>query len=159
MGEQNPKNTRAYNLRGSCWFKLGNFQNAYIDIQQAILYYDIKSGDKIEYATLYEKKAMVQIYLDNIEGALESIDNAIKNDPKNDLFLIDKGNILFRLQEYKKALAVLNKAVANPECHDPGYYIRGLVYEALGEKAKAKADMERAAQLGLEEARIWLSTH
>ena len=54
---------------------------------------------------------------------------------------------------------MLNKAVANPECHDPGYYIRGLVYEALGEKAKAKADMERAAQLGLEEARIWLSTH
>ena len=83
----------------------------------------------------------------NPGAALRDVDAAIAREPREPRFYGIKGHVLSRMRRYREATRAYDAAIER----DPGYYEyflgRGLAYEALGERARARADLERGNRL------------
>lgn len=79
--------------------------------------------------------------------ALQAIDNAIEEEPREPLFYGIKGDILAHQGHYEEATREYDMAIER----DPNYYehflSRGLVYNSLGQRARAQLDLERSNSL------------
>jgi beta-barrel assembly-enhancing protease len=75
------------------------------------------------------------------DKALALVDNAIQQQPKENLFWEMKGKILLQQDKYKEALPALDKSIAaNPHYFRP-YIYRGMAYKELGDNNGAERDL------------------
>ena len=79
--------------------------------------------------------------------ALKRVDRAIALEPKEPLFYGLKADIQHSNKAYQDALNSYNSALKRDDNYYQYYLGRGLTYSKLGNRGKAKADLERSNQL------------
>lgn len=95
---------------------------------------------------------LAEMYMNSgdLDSALKSVDSALSVTPSNSFALRVKGDLLIKQSKYKEAEEVLNKAIASstPKSSDHALAYFGLtkLYLKQGEKAKAKASLEKALE-------------
>ena len=81
------------------------------------------------------------------ENALHSIEEAIKQEPRESIFYGIKGQAYARQRRYRAAIKSYDAAIGR----DPDYYEhylgRGLAYDALNRQTNARIDLERSISL------------
>lgn len=114
---QDSKSSEAYFGRAAAYNKLGEYQNEIIDLNKAI---SLNPDDLVAY------QALVEAYL-------------------------RRGVTRFLLNDYSGAINDLNQAIERPTsdkiCTACAYQIRGIAQSKLGNRQRAVADLEKAAQL------------
>ena len=145
----NPKYAEAYFGRGGVRYELGDKPGAIDDFNQAI---------KINpnFAEAYVVRAGARLQLGNTQGAIDDSNQAIKINPKYAEAYVVRGGVRYELGDKPGAIDDFNQAIKfNPNLAEAylgrGYvYYQGYVYDQLGDigdKQKAREDLQRAAQL------------
>jgi len=94
------------------------------------------------------KGALLQLQEDSASttAAEASFDEARKLLPEKD-FLLERSQVYLLLGQYKRTVGDMDTLIARVPESAEGYYMRGGAYEALGEKANALDDINKAASL------------
>jgi len=148
--ELGPVDAPAYYGRGVILEMLGRYDEAIGDYTSAI-------GLDPGYALAYNNRAWVYALKGDYTRALEDVDKALASIEEDDLFFLSialttRGNIYRSLERYDEAMTDIERAIElNPD-YFWAYYSRGLLYQELGKKKKAKADFEFACDRGIAEA-------
>ena len=96
----------------------------------------------------YENADRAQQLLDDSpESALHAIESAIRQEPREPLFYGIKGNILARLGRHRAAIRAFDAAVRRDTGYYGHYLGRGLAYDHLGQRTRARRDLERSSRL------------
>jgi tetratricopeptide (TPR) repeat protein len=104
----------------------------------------IKADSLGQFAQPYYFKGIYYANINNPAKALFYFDEAIKHDYNFMDGYIEKGSLLFEMKKYPEALKVFNLSLTiSPELADNYYWI-GKCQEALGQKAEAKLNYQRA---------------
>jgi len=105
-----------------------------------------------------------------LNEGLADIERALASRPDDAAFLDTRGYLLHRLERYAEALPVMDLAITRSEHSDRTnldqaaqleldhslavmYHHRGEIYEKLGQKDRAEADLRRGENLGYDPAR------
>ncbi|MDD6783020.1 MAG: tetratricopeptide repeat protein [Prevotellaceae bacterium] len=90
--------------------------------------------------------------------ALADIERAIAINPNEYVYYIEKALIETRTGNYEEAILTAAQA-RKLDANDPdSYKLAGISYGELGNKTEARKNLERAIELGDEEARSWLNS-
>jgi tetratricopeptide (TPR) repeat protein len=101
-------------------------------------------------AEAYNGRAASHHALGHAEQALADAERAVGLEPRNAGFLLNRGLVRGET-DLPGAVADWNAALRIDPGLAPAYYNRGIAREALGDRAGAVADYERALAIGLEE--------
>ena len=83
----------------------------------------------------------------NPRSALQEVDAAIDQEPRESLFHGIKGQILARQGNHEAALRAYDEAVERDSGYYEHYLGRGLAYHNLGNRVRARSDLERSNEL------------
>ena len=103
----------------------------------------------------FQKGALCATYGNN-QAAVNYFGKAIYLDPGHSGAYFSQGVSYGQLGDYARAVAAINRAIEMKPHNGLYYYGRARVYLLSGEKEKAMADFRKAADLGDEDARIYL---
>lgn len=138
--ELNPKFSWPYLNRAIALGRLKRWDEAIVDYGRAL---EIDQN----YAAAYNGRAWSYCQIGKFEEAVVDADRAIKLKPNEANFYDTRATAYIGLKHYEDALADLNTAIKlSPEGWI--YYNRGELYRLMGNEAKAKADFDKAKQLG-----------
>ena len=160
--ERNPKwRSDAYERRGDCYLKTGEYRKAISDITQAIKIGSQKRDKAnlkaylrtdIEKIMLYEKRAEAFNAVKDYDQAIKDYDTVIrlaKDDPLSTASAyLKRGDIFIQLGKIEQALHDYDKVIKlNPafSLAALAYFRRGLAYSKLGNQKKALEDVKLAA--------------
>lgn len=105
--------------------------------------YEARMADLRAHKSAYEEAERARRELgDHPETALQTIESAISQEPREPLFYGIKGQILAHQGRYKEAVRAYNQAIDRDGSYYEYYLGRGLVYDDLGQSARAKRDLE-----------------
>jgi Flp pilus assembly protein TadD len=105
------------------------------------------TGDPRLLAGTLANRAMVLTRLQRFEPALRDLNDAVAAAPDQADLHGNRGNLLLRMGRATEALAAHDRAVALAPRDPAGYYNRAFAYQALGDPARAAADVETARLL------------
>lgn len=133
-----PKNSAALASRAELWANRGDFARAASDLRKSIALEEQVDG--LQYLTLSEYYSRLRQY----EPALEAIREAQKLEG-DDGFPVrhQAGRVLQRLGRHKEAVVEFSAALARFPKSAEAYYRRGLSYEKLGDRNKARQDFRQ----------------
>jgi tetratricopeptide (TPR) repeat protein len=103
----------------------------------------------------FQKGALCATYGNN-SAAIAYFSKAIALDPSHSGAYFSQGISYGQLGNYSRALALVSQAIAMQPQNGLYYYGRGRVNLLAGQKDQALADFRKAADLGDEDARIYL---
>ncbi len=103
----------------------------------------------------FQKGALCATYGNN-QAAVGYFGKAIALDPGHSGAYFSQGVSYGQLGNYTRALAAINRAIEMMPQNGLYYYGRARVYLLSGEKENAMADFRKSADLGDEDARIYL---
>ena len=98
-------------------------------------------------ALAYSNKASTRFMKQDIKGALECLDEAIKLSPNNPQLYLNRGFVKHVTRDYASALQDYNKAIEINPNFAFGYNNRGVLKVATGDIDGALADYEKAISL------------
>jgi len=112
-------------------------------------HYQQKIAYLVETKPAYDKYDLARTLSQNneLDSALESVDQAIKLVPEEALFHGLQGNIHYQQTHYKKATAAYNRALKLDDSYFEYYLGRGLTNRKLGKLKAARKDFQRSNQL------------
>ena len=131
----------AYNNRGKCYARLGDYARAAKDLDRAVAL-----GPGI--ATIRYNRGNVNSRLGRHKRALADFSDAVALDPNFAMAYNNRGNVYVRLRDHQRALADFDKAVSLDPNFAAAYYNRGNMYDRLGNRQQAIQDLATAARLG-----------
>lgn len=165
--EINPKNFRAYTFRAFCNFKLRRVREGLEDSDKAIDYYqvnpfdpsilwaldnraraykmvrrnDLASAD-LELLQVYDllNKAIKFREWARLNDAVTTVDQAIKNMPKNSDFWFFRGVVNGNRRDFWEAAADFSNAIRHTPTATFLYYFRGDAYQQLNQHREAVQD-------------------
>ena len=138
-----PDYANAYNLRGSAYIGLGQYQLALADINQAIQLNPDDAG------YLYNRAAVYSI-LGLYKRAIEDYNEALRLKPHNiisGIAYFGRGNAYQSLDQYQLAIENYNKAIRLRPDYASAYYNRGVAYRSLDQYQLAIEDYNEAIRL------------
>ena len=103
-----------------------------------------------EYADSYVSLGICYVNMKKYKKASESFDKAIELDPQNKYVYLNYGECYFLTKKYNKALEMLEKDAQIQDSENDLaaiYCLRGIVYEKLKDKTKAKANYAKALEI------------
>jgi tetratricopeptide (TPR) repeat protein len=103
----------------------------------------------------FDKGALCATY-GNDSAAIKFFQKAITLDPKRSGAYFTQGISYGQLDEFDKAIALLDKALSMEPQNGLFIYGRGRVHLLAGDKVKAMADFRKAAELDDEDAQAYL---
>ena len=105
----------------------------------------------------FDKGALCATY-GNDKAAIKFFQKVIELDPQRSGAYFEQGISYGQLEQYDKALPLINKAIEMAP--DNGLYIygRGRVHLLAGDREKALADFKKAAELDDEDAQVYMET-
>jgi tetratricopeptide (TPR) repeat protein len=106
-----------------------------------------ESGEARALAAALANRALVLLRADRLQAALQDLDAAVQATPDNAQLHGNRGNLLLRLNRLTEALAAHDRAVALAPEDPASYYNRAFSYQALGDSARASADVASAEVL------------
>ena len=153
--EIQPNFARALSDRGVVLIGLGQYQ-------EAIRSFDQAQGIEPLNPEFWQNKALAWQYLGRnqealrlYQEALQAYDTLLQENPRNMTALIDKGNVLTKLQQHEKALIAYELAIANnPDSH-LAWLNKGNVLFALRQYQRALEAFNRALKLNQESYITW----
>lgn len=154
-----PQNSDAYYLRGCSWASLVLHDNAIIDYNQALHYFDSKKENIYPIGSIYRNKAVSQMFNQDYEEALKNLELALKDTPDDGYNDVLNGVLNYHVKRYENAIKIFSEITHYTGLQDIIYYYRGLCYFAIGETPKARADMQCAARFGSKDASDWLQQY
>jgi tetratricopeptide (TPR) repeat protein len=131
-----PARAAAELQRGITNMQPGNYEGAVDHLSRSI---DLSPS----LAAAYLNRGIALHALGERETALEDLNQALSLDENLTRAYDERGRIFLEKKDSQRALNDFSKSVAIRPTTD-GYYQRGLLYESLGEHAKAVADYDRA---------------
>lgn len=132
------------------FFNLARIQMSKKQYKQALKNLEKSIAINPEYADSYVLLGQGYFDIKKYNKAFESFDKAIELDPQNRYVYANYGESYFIIKKYNKALEILDKAAQIQNSEDnlaAIYYLRGMVYEKLKDKTKAKADFAKALEI------------
>ncbi len=133
-----PKSTDAYNNRGLTWMSKGDVDRAIADFGEAIL---LNPG----YGYAYGNRGEAYRLKGDLTKSLADLDKAISLTAKSSLQLCRRGDTLRHGGDFDRALGDYAEALRMSPAAICAFTGKGLVAEAKGELAGARAEFERAA--------------
>ncbi len=141
--KSNPKNPKAYYSRGNTRRRLGNFQDAISDYDEAIRL-------NPEYLDAYNNRGNAKNTLGNFQDAISDFNEVIRLNPEYLDAYINRGNAKTGLGKFQDAISDCDEAIRlSPEL-SVAYYNRGVAKSKLGDKEDALADFTKAKELSPE---------
>ena len=143
--EFDPYSIESYTERGFNRFQIGEYDGAISDYKWVINH---NSDEANVYCNLSEAYRLKR----NFDCALKACNKAIELNPLYNYPYRIRGNIYYDQNEYEKAIEDFTKAIdslADENLPDKpiAYESRGKVYRAMGEEARANADLAKAKEL------------
>jgi tetratricopeptide (TPR) repeat protein len=136
-----PNDAQAYYNRGSAYDEKKDYDKAISDYSEAIRL-------DPHYASAYWKRGAIYFYeKDDYDKAISDFTQEIKLHP-NAVTYLSRGESYFSIGEYDKAISDYSDVIRLDPNDAVAYSKRGLAYKQLGKNAKAKADFDKAKQLG-----------
>lgn len=133
---------------GLCMEKSGMYEEA-LDHYESMLKED-KSSE------LYGAIGRTKYYMSDLEGALESYNEAIDKADKGYEYYIEKHGILLSMEDIQGANEVLRQALTiQPKSKEDQYQV-GKIYGLLGDDTTAIPQLETAVEDGYQEANYYL---
>jgi tetratricopeptide (TPR) repeat protein len=105
------------------------------------------SGNRREIGAALANRAMVLANAQRYDAALQDLNDAVEAAPDNADLHGNRGNLLLRMNRAREALAAHDRAVALAPQDAAAYYNRAFSHQALGDFARAAADIEAAREL------------
>ena len=137
---KNPQSAELYNVRASLYLANEDTVAALRDIEQAVKLNPEEPMFRVTRAQIYLK-------FERLEEARADLDQAISLNPDLIPARFNRGTLLAYEEKYLLALEDFNHCIA-VEPHLPApYFNRGAVYYSLGEKSKAREDIEHFIQM------------
>ena len=129
--------------RGLVKYRAGRYREAVLDYN---IYENLLSGNVN--ANFYYMRQQAEYNGKMYRLALADIELALKLEPENILFLLEKGRLCYRVNMIDDALPTLEKAVKIAPDSPDAYYLLARCQMAKGNKAAAKQNLEKAQKLG-----------
>jgi tetratricopeptide (TPR) repeat protein len=139
----------AYRYRAIARDNLNNLEGAIKDLNQCI---ELDGGD----AEAYRIRGRMKGRLGKDSDAKEDFSNAIKHEKDKDKLSMSyrlRGYAQYALEDYKNAISDYDKAIKLDPTNAEAYYVRGLCKRKIELEADAMRDLQKAAELGFEEAK------
>lgn len=144
----------AYLNRGVEYYRLGRFKEAAEDFTVLVE----SGGPAPELAESYRYRAIAYQGMDENSLAIRDLNEAIRLNPGNPAAYNDRGNSYAGIGYYKKAVEDLQTAIRLEPGNSVFYYNIGIAYLKAGEREAGLLNMRKAASLGNEKARTYLSS-
>jgi len=148
--ELDKENADAYYNRGWLMEYIGDLEAAVIDYTRAI---ESNKG----HIDAYFNRGIIYIKTKRYEQAAKDFSTVIKLRPKSIDAYCNRGNANLQLGKVDLAIDDYNVAMELDPKDADLYYNRAIIYLANGEKAKAEADIKKAAQMGHDMAKGYLA--
>ena len=153
--ELKPNYAQALSDRGIVLIGLGKYEDALKSFESA------QSSEPLN-PEFWQNKALAWQYLGRnkeayrlYQEALESYNNQLQQNPDDVTTLIDKGNVLTKLQQHQRAVEAYNKAIeVNPNSH-LAWLNKGNALFALGSYEQALSSFDRALKIAPESYLTW----
>lgn len=147
----NPRDPRAYKIRGFAFYSLGQYDRALEDYSQAIHF----SPGFNDY---YRDRAYTYEALGQYDKAVEDFSAAIRLSPQRSATYVDRGEALWQLKQYAPASADYQRAIQlDPRnaaaCHGLAWILLNSPDEKLRNAAQAAQWAQRACNLAPDNAR------
>lgn len=139
---------RAYYHRGNSYVKLGQYERAIADYNQAI---EIDSED----AEAYNNRGNSYNGLNQYEHAIEDLNKAIELKPNLVEAYNNRGNSYHGLKLYELAIKDFNKAIEIDSEDASAYFNRGNSYTDLEQYESAIEDFDKAIEINPENAHAY----
>jgi hypothetical protein len=148
--KQFPYFYRAYNNRAEAYMKIGNYQKAIADLNEAIR---LNPKEPVG----YYNRGIAYGNLERYHKALEDFTQAITLSPQNALYYFDLAITYEQMGSHNTALQLFTKAIDLDPSLQKAYFYRGILYMDLGLYQKAINDLQSAARMGNEQAQRYLT--
>lgn len=150
------KDVRALYLRGLCKSKNGNVNAALADYRDAVKYEGLV---EFNYGTIFNEIAYLQLGQNDFENAKSNVAQALRRDHFNGNNWDTYGELMYKTGNYEDCIKYMGAAITcaageNNSYTDNSYYYRGLAFKKLGYDADALEDLQKAKELGKQEADI-----
>jgi tetratricopeptide (TPR) repeat protein len=170
--EINPRFSWAYDDRGNAYYNKGQKDRALADYNQAIgldpqwalayqnrgnIYYDRKDYDRAiadydkaielnpQLAWAYDGRGLSYYSKGNLEQAIADYNKAIELEPQQaSPFYNNRGNVYYFRKDYERAITDYSKALELNPRYALAYGNRANAYQAMGDRASAAADRQKA---------------
>ncbi len=114
----------------------------------SILLFATGCTDKVKESQQYVRKANIDLYKSNIEGARVFFEKAAESNPDNEEAWYGIGVTYMNREKYQKAIEYFSKAIQLNSTYTDAYYNRGQAYFYLGEVYLACDNWKVAYDLG-----------
>jgi Tfp pilus assembly protein PilF len=146
----NPHHSEAFYNQGVALGKLPGRQ------QDAIACYSSAIQINPYYLDAYRNRAHNNGQLGNVKAQIEDLTTLLDISPDDVDALLRRGIAYYQLKNQASALQDFDRAIALRPGLGIGYFYRGLIATAIGDKVKACANFGAAAQLGIADAQQFL---
>ncbi len=148
------KDVYALYMRGLCKSNNGNIDAALADYRAALKFEGLVEFD---YGTVYNNIAYQQLLQNDFENAKSNIAQAIRRNHFDGYIWDTYGELMYKTGNYQDCIKYMGAAITcaageKNTYTDNSYYYRGLASKKLGYDADALEDLQRAKELGKEEA-------
>ncbi len=108
---------------------------------------------------LYNQRGATRLKLEDLNGALQDFDLAIKYNTKNTNARFDKAITLGRLGRFEESLLSFNEVLNIDNSNHFAFFLRGSVKADLGDMEGACQDWKKAKELGNQSVNTYIETY
>ena len=155
MGDPLPSEAANYVIRrGQLYANNGHYREAVQDYNQ----YAYLLNNRVS-AVFYYERSQIEVNARMFQQALDDINKAVEMAPRNALYHVEKAAITIRINQLDDCIQSCQTAISiNPNIID-AYRILGYAQLQKGDKANAKANLQKAIDLGDETAQKLMDTY
>lgn len=146
------KLTFVHNNLGSCYRLNKNYDKAVAAYTKAL------ETDQ-NYLTALINRGAANFDNGKLPEAQNDFEAVLKKDPQNSFAYNNLASIAIKSKDYKKAKDLAGKAIDLDAKNGPAYYNRGIARQMLREEEASCADWKKAVELGVENAKLFVSTN
>ncbi|MBO4659753.1 MAG: tetratricopeptide repeat protein [Prevotella sp.] len=107
----------------------------------------------------YYLREQCEVKARQFQQALNDIDQACRLAPQEPLYLAEKASLLIRVNQKEEALKTATQCVALAPDYSDGHLLQGLALVQLGKKKEGIAALEKAKELGNEQAQTLIDKY
>ena len=136
----------AYAGRAYYHYRQGNYEQAKLDYDSAIMLEENNASYYLNRGMCYEK-------MNNLTNTLRDYLSASALDPGDPKIWYNLGNIFYKQESYQDAVAAYSTSIRIDSQMGNVYFNRGLTYFQIGDSARACQDMQQAISMEVDPAR------
>lgn len=155
FGEPLPREASTFIMRrGQLYANSGKYREAVADYNQYCYLMNNQVNDRF-----YYERSQIEVNARMYQQAIEDINKAIDLAPRAPLYYIEKAAITIRVNMLDECIAACQKAISlNPSIID-SYRILGYAQLQKGDKANARINLQKAIDMGDENAKKIMETY